>query len=167
MFTTVLDTLRADIPGVTFTTDIIVGFPGETEEMFRQTEEFVRKSRFLYVHIFPYSDRAGTEASKRSDKIDETVKKDRAARLKAVMLDVRKDVLTAMLGSIHTVLVEKIENGTAVGHTENYIETHIAADAVPGIAENSLVPVTLTGISDDLSYMDAAFAPLVREDSFS
>lgn len=167
MFTAVLDTLRADIPGVTFTTDIIVGFPGETEEMFQQTEEFVRKSRFLYVHIFPYSDRSGTEASKRTDKIDEAVKKDRAARLKAVMLDVRKDVLTAMLDSVHTVLIEKIENGTAVGHTENYIETHIAADAVPGIAENSLVPVTLTGFSDDLSYMDAVYAPPVKEDSFS
>ena len=155
MFSGVLNTLRADIPDVTFTTDIIVGFPGETEEMFEQTEQYVRNSRFLFAHIFPYSDRAGTEASERTDKIAEPVKKERAARLKAVMLDVRKSVLSGFLGSIRSVLVEKIEDGTAVGYTDNYIETHVKVGVQADIAENSFLIVRLTDIAEDLSYMTA------------
>lgn len=155
MFSEVLNTLRADIPDVTFTTDIIVGFPGETEEMFKQTEQYVRDSRFLFAHIFPYSDRAGTEASERTDKIAEPVKKERAARLKALMLDVRKSVLSGFLGSVRSVLVEKIENGTAVGYTDNYIETHVEIGAQTDVAENSFLTVRLTGIAEDLSYMTA------------
>lgn len=155
MFSQVLDTLRADIPDVTFTTDIIVGFPGETEEMFKQTEQYVRDSRFLFAHIFPYSDRAGTEASERTDKIAEPVKKERAARLKAVMLNVRKSVLSGFLGSVRSVLVEKIEDGTAVGYTDNYIETHVKVGVQADIAENSFLTVRLTDIAEDLSYMTA------------
>ena len=151
----VVKKLRAAMPDITLTTDIIVGFPGETEEMFKQTEQYVRDSRFLFAHIFPYSDRAGTEASERTDKIAEPVKKERAARLKAVMLDVRKSVLSGFLGSVRSVLVEKIEDGTAVGYTDNYIETHVKVGVQADIAENSFLTVRLTDIAEDLSYMTA------------
>lgn len=161
-FTEVLELLRANIPDVTFTTDIIVGFPGETEEMFRTTENYLRQSRFLFAHIFPYSDRAGTEASERTDKIGEAVKKDRAARLKAVMLEVRESVLTDFLESVRPVLVEKIENGFAVGYTDNYIETHTDVRGYPTVTENSFITVRLTGIADDLSHMTAE---IVKEDA--
>ncbi len=155
MFYEVVSRLRTAFPDVTLTTDIIVGFPGETEEMFRETEDFVRRCGFLYVHIFPYSDRAGTEASLRTDKVDEAVKKDRAARLKGVMLDVRRSVLEGVRGTTRPVLVEKIENGTAVGHTDTFIETHIDVHNFPNVRENSLVSATLCGYADDLSYMTA------------
>lgn len=158
MFYEVVSRLRAAFPDVTLTTDIIVGFPGETEEMFRETEDFVRRCGFLYVHIFPYSDREGTEASLRTDKVDEAVKKERAARLKEVMLQVRRSVLESVLGQTRPVLVEKIENGTAVGHTDTFIETHIDVHSFPNVCENSLVEATLCGYADDLSHMTATLA---------
>ena len=130
--------------------------------MFRTTENYLRQSRFLFAHIFPYSDRAGTEASERTDKIGEAVKKDRAARLKAVMLEVRESVLTDFLESVRPVLVEKIENGLAVGYTDNYIETHTDVRRYPTVTENSFITVRLTGIADDLSHMTAE---IVKEDA--
>ena len=155
MFYEVLCDLRRTIPDVTVTTDIIVGFPGETEEMFEQTVDFVRKCAFLFVHIFPYSDRAGTEASRMSGKIGDAEKKRRAARLKEVMLDVRRKVLSAYIGTERTVLVETVTDGVAAGHTDNFIETSFAADGQIPVTVNRLVTVRLTGISADCTHMQA------------
>lgn len=155
MFFTVTERLRTAFPDVTLTTDIIVGFPGETEEMFWETMDFVRRVGFLYVHIFPYSDRTGTEASLRTDKLDEAVKKDRAARLKAVMLEVRQAQLERFIGTVRPVLVEKVENGTAIGHTDNFIETHIDVQAHPEITENCILPVRLLELDPSLSHINA------------
>ena len=156
-FLRVLEILREKIPDVTFTTDIIVGFPGETEEMFLETCEFVRKCGFLYVHIFPYSDRAGTDASKMKNKLPDAEKKRRAAVLKDVMLETRKKVLDSYMGSIRSVLVETVKDGIASGHTDNFIEvkfdTGIQKDgSCTGIQKNSLVSVRITGVSDDFEY---------------
>ena len=123
MFYETLCKLRKAIPDVTFTTDIIVGFPGETEEMFLETCEFVKKCRFLYVHIFPYSGRKGTEAVKLPDQIPESVKKERAAILKKIMLETRNTVLKEFDGKKTTVLFEeKNKYGFFTGHTPHYIE---------------------------------------------
>ena len=142
-FLQVLDNLRELIPDVTFTTDIIVGFPGETEEMFEQTCEFVRKCGFLYVHIFPYSDRNGTEASKMSGKISTNDKKERAAQLNEVMLETRRKILDKYKGKTRQVLVETVTDGVAAGHTDNFIEVRVEVGENTDIQKNSLINVKI------------------------
>ncbi len=157
-FLQVLDILRQNVKDVTFTTDIIVGFPGETEEMFEETFNFVRECGFLYVHIFPYSDRTGTDASKMKNKLSDTEKKRRAAVLKEVMLETRKKVLDRYLGTVRTVLVETVDNGVASGHTDNFIEVKFNTgmqndNLYTGIQNNSLVDVRLIEVSEDVEYV--------------
>lgn len=157
-----LSLLREHIPNVTFTTDIIVGFPGETEEMFQKTCDYVRECGFLYVHIFPYSDRDGTDASKMNNKVPEDVKKDRAARLKTVMLEVRREIVGKYLGTVRPVLIENVRDGVATGHTDNFIEvrfrcdldTGIQNEIYTGIQKNSVINVRLTELSEDLEYVN-------------
>lgn len=123
MFRKKLQMLRDAIPDVTFTTDIIVGFPGETEEMFEETVAFVRECRFLYVHIFPYSVREGTDAASYPNQVPEELKKRRAARLKDVMLETRREVLRSFDGKKTAVLFEEYkDDGKLYGHTPHYIE---------------------------------------------
>lgn len=154
-FLTVLDNLRKYITDVTFTTDIIVGFPGETEEMFEETCDFVKKCEFLYVHIFPYSDREGTDASAMKNKIPENEKKRRAAVLKDVMLETRNKILGNYLGTVRPVLVETVSDGVAVGHTDNFIEVHIHLDEkCTCIQKNDLVEVVLETPDKTLEYVN-------------
>jgi tRNA-2-methylthio-N6-dimethylallyladenosine synthase len=80
-----VDRLRAAVPDLSLTTDLIVGFPGETEEDFRQTLELVKAVRYDTAFSFRYSPREGTPAAKRTDQVDEAVKKDRLARLNEVL----------------------------------------------------------------------------------
>ncbi len=126
-FLRVLERLRESIPDVTFTTDIIVGFPGETEEMFLETCDFVKKCAFLYVHIFPYSKRVGTPAASFPDQLTEAIKKNRAARLKKVMLETRNNILKSFDGKCTSVLFEeKDKDGHFKGHTPHYIEATLS-----------------------------------------
>lgn len=126
-FLNVLQCLREKIPDVTFTTDIIVGFPGETEEMFLETCDFVRKCRFLYVHIFPYSKRAGTPAAHFAEQLSDAEKKERASVLKKIMLETRNEVLKSFDCCKTSVLFEeKDKNGFFTGHTPHYIETTLS-----------------------------------------
>ncbi|MBE6571898.1 MAG: tRNA (N(6)-L-threonylcarbamoyladenosine(37)-C(2))-methylthiotransferase MtaB [Ruminococcaceae bacterium] len=128
-FFDVLTKLKQHIPDVTFTTDIIVGFPGESEEDFLETCDFVKKCAFLYVHIFPYSKRKGTPAADFPDQLTETVKKERAAKLKEVMLDTRNEVLKGFDGKDTTVIFEeKNAEGFFAGHTPHYIEVFLSQE---------------------------------------
>lgn len=146
MFYEKLVLLKKYFPDCLVTTDIIVGFPGETEEEFRQTEEFVKKCGFLYVHIFPYSDRKGTAASLMEGKISENVKQERAKRLENVMKSVRGDVLTSKLGREFTMLCENKKDGYYHGYTENYIEVRVPDN---GYSPNELVRVRLDKIENE------------------
>ena len=155
-FYNVVGMLRENIKDVAVTTDIIVGFPGETEREFEETANFVRKCGFTYVHIFPYSDRAGTEASGMDGKIPEPEKKRRAALLREVMLETRREALGRFIGTERKVLVETIKDGYASGYTENYIETRFKASEAT--RENTVVSVVLTEIADDAEYVVAALS---------
>lgn len=154
MFLDVVRTLKDNIRDVTLTTDIIVGFPGETEEMFRETVDFVKKCGFLYVHIFPYSDRAGTEASKMKNKIDAQTKRKRALALKKAMLETRKSVISGFLGTEREVLVEKTEGKYAFGHTDNFIETKFE-NTGKKVKKNDIVKVKLKGFPESAEYAEA------------
>ncbi len=116
--------LRGAFPDCSVTTDIMVGFPGETDEDFLQSLEFVRSIGFARAHIFPYSVRKGTRAEKMPDQISERVKSERAAQMKEVCDASERAFLEKMIGKRVRVLFEK-ENCTRFhgGYSENY--THI------------------------------------------
>ncbi len=123
--------LREAIPNVMFTTDIIVGFPGETEENFLETVEFVKEARFLTAHIFPYSKREGTPAAEMPNSVPIEVRRERAAKLTRVQNAVRDSLLDEVLAGENTVqvLFETFSNGKAYGHTDNFLEVCVESAA--------------------------------------
>jgi len=128
----VLQRVRDAIPGVTFSADVIVGFPGETEEEFAETAAFIEKARFLHLHLFPYSKRAGTEAAVMPGQVPEDVKRKRLKILEEIQQKIRLEMLEEYV-RVHRdspvyVLVEKWENGFSNGHTEHYVEVDIPTD---------------------------------------
>ena len=129
MARTAIRRMRDAMPDVTFSCDVIVGFPGETEEDFSETLEFCREARFLHMHIFPYSKRAGTVAAERKDQVPENVKHDRLVRLETVGREIKREILDDYLEKHRDtpvyVLVEKSDGGTAVGHSEHYFEVRV------------------------------------------
>ena len=122
--------LREAIPDVQFTTDVIVGFPHETEEDFVLSCEFVKKARFLMVHAFPYSKRRGTPAATMDGQLPESVKHDRVIRLCSISAEVRRQILDEKVarGEVLEVLFESMEDGYAYGHTANFLEVRVKCD---------------------------------------
>ncbi len=136
--------MKSAIPDATFSADIIVGFPGETEENFSQTVDFCRQSDFLHLHIFPYSKRAGTEAALMKNQISEQIKHSRLRTLEKIGADIKKNILLNYVSNHYSspvyVLVEKSENNITSGHSEHFIEIRIN-----GIEETigNIIPVLL------------------------
>lgn len=132
MISSVMERVRNAIPGVTFSADVIVGFPGETEEEFEETAALIARERFLHLHLFPYSKRAGTEAADMSGQVPDDVKRKRLKILEEIQQKIRLEMLEDYVRE-HTaspvyVLVEKWENGISNGHTEHYVEVDIPTD---------------------------------------
>ncbi|MDD4850783.1 MAG: MiaB/RimO family radical SAM methylthiotransferase, partial [Gemmiger sp.] len=124
-----------------FTTDVIVGFPGESEEDFAQSMAFVCAQRFLKVHVFPYSRRAGTPAFDFEGQIPEQEKEARSRRMSAAADAIRAEVAAAMAGSNAEVLLETPLSGTIFsGYTRQYLPVAVTA---PGYKTGDIVPVTL------------------------
>lgn len=125
-----IELLRAEIPNVKFTTDVIVGFPDESEEDFLATAEFFRKARFLMVHIFPYSKRKGTPAAEMPNQISADVKRKRLHELEEIAAQGRKELLSEAIAKapITEVLFETYENGVAFGHTADFLEVAVSSD---------------------------------------
>jgi len=123
-----IDDIREKMPGVTFTADIIVGFPGETEENFNETAEFCKRVGFTHLHIFPYSKRAGTEAADMEDQISENVKAERLEKLDAIWREGVYNMAKEYIGSTKEVLFECCEDGRAVGHTAEFLEVSVITD---------------------------------------
>ena len=116
-----------DNPGIT--TDIIVGFPNETDQDFEITKEFTYKLGFSYVHIFPYSPKHGTPASEMNNQITKEVKSKRAKELKEVMENKREYFLDDMIGKREKVLIEKkLNDDMYEGYSENYIYVEVKSD---------------------------------------
>ncbi len=122
--------LREKIPSVQFTTDVIVGFPSETEEDFQETVRFVREARFLMVHIFPYSKRRGTPAADMPNQVPAEVKRKRLHELEAVVTEIRQEILEEIVSSspLREVLFESFEDGYAYGHTADFLEVAIPSN---------------------------------------
>ncbi|MGN1337677.1 MAG: tRNA (N(6)-L-threonylcarbamoyladenosine(37)-C(2))-methylthiotransferase MtaB [Candidatus Coprovivens sp.] len=117
--------LREARPDINLTTDVIVGFPGETEEEFKECIEFCKEVRFSKIHVFPYSIRKGTKAALMSDQLPNSVKKDRARKLIEIDKDLQLEYNKTFVGKTVSVLVEEHKNGRSIGHTENFLKVII------------------------------------------
>ncbi len=113
--------LKKAFPELSLTTDIIVGFPGETEEMFAETVEFAKKIRFMKVHVFPYSPREGTPAASYPDQIENGAKAQRCRTLQSVCDSIRTEILSSYNNKILQVLFETPKGAIQHGYTKNYI----------------------------------------------
>lgn len=114
--------IRKIMPDATFTADIIVGFPGETEEDFAATAAFVAELGLLDCHIFAFSPRPGTEAAAMPDQLSSAVKAKREKTLAAIVQQSRASLLSSYIGQTVTVLFEEYKNSLAYGHTANFLE---------------------------------------------
>ena len=120
--------LNRYFPGCAVTTDMIVAFPGETEEEFEESLAFIRKCGFADMHIFPSSRRPGTPADKMSGQHPNAVKEDRSRRAIAVAEEMNLAYREAMLGTKQQVLFEEVQDGYFVGHAPNYMKIYIKGE---------------------------------------
>ena len=122
--------IRKEIPDICLSTDVIVGFPGETEEEFNKTKDFILKSGINMIHVFPYSSREGTLAVKMKDQINPIVKRDRCRDLISLSKSLYEKFVNKFIGKDVEVLVERYddEKKLNIGHTSNYIEVSIPSD---------------------------------------
>ena len=144
-----VDTLRKYMPDCAVTTDVIAGFPGETEAEFEETVEFVRAVRLARIHVFPYSRRKGTVADAMPGHLPEAVKRARARKLIEVGNQLERDYVSSMLGTVQPVLFEQPAGepgcGLAEGYTGQYIRVRAKAD--PG----DILPVRLASLDGTLA----------------
>ena len=133
--------LYKKIKNLNITTDIIVGFPGETEKDFEKTLQMVKKCQFGKVHIFPFSKREGTEIFGAKDEVPKEVIRGRVERLKRVALQVQKRKYQDFFGKKFEVLVERKKDGFWTGYTENYIPVKIGSNKN---LKNQIIKIKLT-----------------------
>jgi threonylcarbamoyladenosine tRNA methylthiotransferase MtaB len=148
-----IEAIREAIPGAEFTTDLMVGFPGETEEDFLATVEFVRKVGFIACHVFTYSRREGTPAATYEGQIPEREKKERTRRLISVAKEVRDAALAERVkdGGELSVILETYRDGVYTGHSDEFYEVSVPADA--GM-EGEYVRVKPISSSDGVIYAE-------------
>ena len=138
--------LRAYFSGVAVTTDLITGFPGETEEEFEKTLAFLRRCAFAQIHVFPYSIRPGTRAAA-MEQVPKSVKEARAARAGQVAAELHEKYLRSCVGQTFPVLFEQAgEDGCFVGHAPNYMEVAAAGENL----HNCLRSVRITGVDGSI-----------------
>ena len=140
-----VELLREAFPGCAVTTDMIVAFPGETEEEFRESLRFIRKCGFADMHIFPYSRRPGTPADKMPGQLGNAIKEARSREAIAVAAEMNRAYRESMVGSTQAVLFEDKHLSLYAGHTPNYMKVYAAGEDL----HNRLRQVTITGLYED------------------
>lgn len=138
--------LRRYFPDCGMTCDVIVGFPGETEQHQEETLAFLKKARFADAHIFPYSRRPGTPADKMDGQIDRATKAKRSKQARAVVAETRRAFLESMIGKTLPVLFETQEGECWQGHSDNYIEVRAPGKSLRGTVHNVRINSVLDGI---------------------
>lgn len=138
--------LRSSFKDCTLTTDIMVGFPHESDEDFEITKQFAEKVGFEKIHIFPYSRRSGTVADKMDGQIEKSVKSQRVRELSVVAEKMRQDFLKAQIGKTLSVLIEtRQEDNMLLGYTANYTPVKMIGDAEIG----NIVNVIIKSVEND------------------
>ena len=148
-FERLVDKARSAIPRFNVTTDLIAGFPGETEQEWRQSMDFVARTGFGHIHIFPFSARAGTKAARLPDQVDGAVKKARSREMHALAAELKRRELLPHIGARAEVLWEQQINSGAgqwVGYTPHY---HKILSLNPEIEASSISEVGIDALSED------------------
>jgi len=118
-----LEKLKKALPGLAVTSDVIVGFPGETEEEFMETFNFINEHKFSELHVFPYSKRTGTPAARMDDQIDEDIKNERVHRLIELSNQLAKEYASRFENEVLEVIPEEMyKDDHYVGYTDNYLK---------------------------------------------
>ncbi len=125
--------IREHIPDCAIGVDVIVGFPGETEEEFMRTYEFIQSLDITYLHVFPYSERPGTDAIKMDGKIPIGTRKERVRILRKLSEEKKLGFYKRFIGQTRPVLLERPTNGFVPGFTDNYIKVLLSEDEINGI----------------------------------
>ncbi|MCL2036118.1 MAG: tRNA (N(6)-L-threonylcarbamoyladenosine(37)-C(2))-methylthiotransferase MtaB [Oscillospiraceae bacterium] len=144
-FREIVDIIRKSFPQAALTTDIIVGFPGETEEEFLQTLAFAEEIAFAKIHAFAFSPREGTVAANMPEQLPKLLKKERVARLCSLAEKMRSNFFSGLIGSVSRVLVEKYSDGFSYGHTSCYSPVKIARL----YSQNDIIEVRITGANQN------------------
>ena len=140
-----LELLRKYFPGCAVTTDMIVAFPGETGEEFRQSLEFIQKCAFAEMHIFPYSRRPGTPAAEMPGQLGNAVKEERSRAAIAVAREMNRSFRESLVGSVQEVLFEEEEGSLSTGHAKNYIRVWAEGKGL----HNEIRSVKITALYQD------------------
>ena len=138
--------IRQSVPEVAITTDVIVGFPGETEAEFQESYDFCRQMQFARIHVFPYSPRPGTEAAHMPQAVADKVKRQRAQQMLALAAESQQSFNQRFLGGTVPVLWEQQSGGVWSGLTGNYIKVYTRSREE---LTNKLLPVKLAEIYRD------------------
>ncbi|WKB36898.1 tRNA (N(6)-L-threonylcarbamoyladenosine(37)-C(2))-methylthiotransferase MtaB [Terrilactibacillus sp. S3-3] len=157
--------LRGALPDFALTSDVIVGFPGETEEEFQETYDFIRGLRFSELHVFPYSQRTGTPAAKMPDQIPEEVKHDRVSRLIALSDRLSKEYAERYQDEVLEVIPEEPFNhnepdGYYVGFTDNYLKVKFKYPSRDIVGKLVKVKITEAGYP----YNEGQFVRILDQD---
>lgn len=155
--------LKKALPGLAITSDVIVGFPGETEEEFMETYHFIKEHKFSELHVFPYSKRTGTPAARMEDQVDEEVKNERVHRLISLSDQLAKEYASGFEGEVLEVIPEERFNedqgiGLYVGYTDNYLKVVFPANEEM-VGEIVKVKITKAGYP----YNEGQFVTLLKE----
>ena len=124
----IVSRLRASFENASITTDVMVGFAGETEEDFLESLDFVRSIGFAKVHVFPYSQRRGTRAAEAPDQVPHAEKERRAKRMSEMTEICRREFLSTQVGRVEEVLFERLRHGALEGYTKNYTPVRVLSD---------------------------------------
>jgi len=146
LYTQRIERIRALIPDAAIGVDVIVGFPGETDELFKETYEYLRDLDISYLHVFPYSERANTTARKMEGVVPLSVRHERSKMLRILSEKKKRAFYTSQIGKTKRVLFEREEHGDFMkGFTENYIKVQLPYDPV---LVNEIVTVRLEEFAD-------------------
>ena len=141
-FLTACAMLREAFEDCALTTDVMTGFPGETQEEFDQTKKTCRAAGFSRMHVFPYSERAGTKAAEMEGSVPRHIREERARELIALGHEMEKAALEARVGKVEAVLIEELdEQERGVGYTGGYLRVHVSGSEPGEIAQ-----VRITGV---------------------
>lgn len=120
-----INKIRSYLPNIAFTTDVIVGFPGETDEEFEETYNFIKQVNYSELHVFPYSPRKNTPAAKMKDQVNDQIKHERANRLLQLSKELNHEFALKQIGKTLKVLFEKRDGKYLIGHAGDYLKVKV------------------------------------------
>ena len=138
-----IEDLHKKIKGLTVSTDLILGFPGETDELFDETVDTLKGLKFYHIHAFPYSPREGTPAAYMENQVSGDVKKKRVETVNALSKEQKEEILDGMIGKTVHVLIEDVKGTTVEGFSEQY--ERVRAEVPAAYTSGRIIKVLLTG----------------------